>query len=171
MQSYDLSSTIEFSNEFFIQKAAKILRKTILLKIINASDLPWPPNVESLQRKSRDHPAILKQLYVNLLCDDYNHHKTSEELKIAWIILVDIMYAASKGKFLTFKHVARALGLHSATGQKLSITLQHRVGHCISYDQMNLIETAQTELVPHYQNMAVSFPLQPATNDCFNLYQ
>ena len=58
------------------------------------------------------------------------------------------------------------LDLHSASGQKLPITLLHRVGHCISYDQVNLIETAQAELVQHYQNMAVSLPLQPATKDC-----
>ena len=59
-----------------------------------------------------------------------------------------------------------ALDLHCASGQKLPITLLHRVGRCISYDQVNLIETAQAELVQHYQNMAVSLPLQPATKDC-----
>ena len=84
---------------------------------------------------------------------------------------VDIVYAASKGMFLTFKHIARTLELHSATRQKLPITLLHRVCHCISCDQINLIEIGQAELAPHYQNMVVSFPLQPATNDCFNLYQ
>ena len=81
LQSYDLSSTIEFSDEFFIQKAEKILRNAVLSKIINASDLPWPPTVESLQRKSRDHPEILKQFYMNLLWDDDNHHKISERVK------------------------------------------------------------------------------------------
>ena len=172
LQWYDLSSTIEFSDEFFIQKAAKILRKTVLLKIINASDLPWPSIVKSLQSKSRDHPEILKQLYMNLLCDDYNHHKISERVKNSVdSFSVGIMHAASKGKFLTFMHIARALGLHSATRQKLPITLLHRVCHCISCDQINLIEIGQAELAPHYQNMVVSFPLQPATNDCFNLYQ
>ena len=58
------------------------------------------------------------------------------------------------------------LDLHSASGQKLPITLLHRVGHCISYDQVNLIETAQAELVQHYQNMAVSLLLQTSSNDC-----
>ena len=78
---------------------------------------------------------------MNLLCDDYNHHKISERVKNSVdSFSVDIMYAASKGKFLTFKHVARALGLHSASGQKLPITLLHRAGHCISYDQINMIE-------------------------------
>ena len=76
------------------------------------------------------------------------------------------MYAVSKEMFLTFKHIAKALGLHSATRQKLPITLLHLVGHCISYDQVNLIETAQAELVRHYQNMAVSLLLKLATNDC-----
>ena len=78
----------------------------------------------------------------------------------------DIMYAVSKGKFLTYKHVAMALALHSATGQKLPITLLHRVGHCVSYDQINLIETVQAELVQPFRDLALDLPLQPANEDC-----
>ena len=167
LQLYDLSSTIEFSDEFFIKKAAKILRNIVLSKIINVSDIPWLPTVESLQRKSRDHPEILKQFCMNLLCDDDNHHKISERVKNSMdTFSANIMDVVSKGKFLTFKQVAMALGLHSATGQKLPITPLHRVGNCISYDQVNLIETGQAEIVRHYQNMGVSLLLQPATNDC-----
>ena len=44
LQSYDLSSTTEFSDEVFIQNAAKILKNAVLSKHINASDLPWPPS-------------------------------------------------------------------------------------------------------------------------------
>ena len=93
---------------------------------------------------------------MNLLCDDDNHHTISGKVKNSVdCFSADIMYAVSKGKFLTFKHVAMVQGLHSVTGQKLPITLLHRVCHCISYDQVNLIETTQAELVQHYQNMAV----------------
>ena len=44
LQSYDLSSTTEFSDEVFIQNAAKIIKNAVLSKLINASDLPWPPS-------------------------------------------------------------------------------------------------------------------------------
>lgn len=69
----------------------------------------------------------------------------------------DILYAVSKGKFLTFILVAMALGFYSAAGQKLLITLVHCVGYCAYDDQVNLIETAQAELVQHYQNKAITF--------------
>ncbi len=37
-----------------------------------------------------------------------------------------------------------------------------RLGHCISYDKVSEIETAQAELVEHFQSMSLSLPLQPA---------
>ena len=71
------------------------------------------------------------------------------------------MYALSNGTFLTIKHASLGLGLHSATGQKLPITLLHRIAHCISYNQVNLIETAQAELVQKYYDLSLSLLLQP----------
>lgn len=47
------------------------------------------------------------------------------------------------------------------TGQKLPITILARLGHCITYDAINEIETAQAELVEHFQSMALNLPLQP----------
>lgn len=56
LQSYHLSSKIEFSDEFFIQQAAKIVRNAVVFfQKRNASDLPRTPTMESLQYESQDH--------------------------------------------------------------------------------------------------------------------
>ena len=63
---------------------------------------------------------------------------------------------------MTLKHASLGLGLHSLTGQKLPLTILSRLGHCINYDKICEIETAQAELVQHFQSMSMSLPLIPA---------
>ena len=73
---------------------------------------------------------------------------------------------------MTLKHASLGLGLHSLTGQKLPLTILSRLGHCINYDKICEIETAQAELVQHFQSMSMSLPLIPAecgSKVCFNL--
>ena len=77
----------------------------------------------------------------------------------------DVVHAVSKGKFLTPKHTSVGLGLHSMTGQKLPIAILARLGHSITYDAINEIETAQAELVEQFQLKDLNLPLQPATED------
>ena len=73
------------------------------------------------------------------------------------------MFAISDGKFLTQKVVSLGLGLHNRTGMKSPIELLYKLGHCISYDQVNLIETAQAELVQNYKSQSLQLPLIPCT--------
>ena len=61
----------------------------------------------------------------------------------------DIMYAVSKGEFLTLKHASVGLGLHSLTGQRLPLQVLSWLGHSMTYDQICEVETAQAELVQH----------------------
>ena len=56
------------------------------------------------------------------------------------------MFALSKGKFLTSKHCAIGLGLHSLTGLKQPVVYLSKLGHSISNKQIEEIETAQAEL-------------------------
>ena len=69
LTSYEFSSKVEFSDQLYVQKAAKIIRKAVITKIDNSSDLPWPPTIKTLQRSDRGHPEILKQFYVDVLSD------------------------------------------------------------------------------------------------------
>ena len=101
--------------------------------------------------------------FKELLSFKGSHHVTAERVhRLTDSFCQDVIHAVSKGKFLTPKHASLGLGLHSMTGQKLPITILARLGHCITYDAINEIETAQAELVEHFQSMGLNLPLQPA---------
>lgn len=94
-----------------------------------------------------------------------SHHVTAERVdRLTDSYCQDIIHAVSKGKFLTPKHASVGLGLHSMTGQKLPITILARLGHSITYDAINEIETAQAELVEHFQSMGLHLPRQPVAH-------
>lgn len=54
----------------------------------------------------------------------------------------DLVYACSKGRVSTPKHVGLAMSIKHLTGSKQVITMLNRCGHTISYDNLERIETA-----------------------------
>ena len=86
-------------------------------------------------------------IYENLLSPASVHPGTSLTAeRLIDSFSQDIMYAVSKGEFLTMKHASVGLGLHSLTGQKLPLQVLSRLGHSMTYDQICEVETAQAEL-------------------------
>ena len=73
----------------------------------------------------------------------------------------DIMYAVSKGEFLTLKHASVGLELHNLTGQKLPLQVLSRLVHSMTYDQICEVETAQAELVQHLKSLSLPLPICP----------
>ena len=161
-----VTNSVDFSDEFIVKEAAKVLRKMVIAKMEASKDLPWPPTVESLQRKDRDSPELLQTFYGTLLNFKSNHHETNaKNTRLIQSFCSDIMFALSKGKFITLKHAALGLGLHSITGMKVPILFLNKIGHSISYDQINLIETAQAELVQQFHSLSLELPLHPASEE------
>ena len=76
----------------------------------------------------------------------------------------DLVYAVSRGDFLTEKHVVLGTGLHSLTGQKTPIKRLGRLGHSCTYDKISLIETAQAERMQHLRSLQHPLPLVPASD-------
>ena len=109
-----------------LQKATVILREAVKKTIDESEALPWSPTIESLKKDDRNAPDTLKLFYENLLSPASVHHGTS--LTADKFFSQDIMYAISKGEFLTLKHVSVGLGLHSLTGQKLPLQVFHGWG-------------------------------------------
>lgn len=168
MQTQTLSKTLQFSNKNIVKKSALALRD-VALKFIDdmAADNCWPPTVESLNEKASKIPELLKLFYVHLLSKPELHHDVSERVnRLANSFSQDVVSAISMGKFISAKHASVGLGLHSVTGQKFPITVLARLGHSITYDQVNQIETAQAELVQKFQSLNLNLPIQPATEDC-----
>ena len=130
LETQTMSRLLGSSESNTIKKAAVILREAVK-KTTEA--LPWPPTIESLRKDDRNAPDILKLFYENLLSPASVHHDTSltAELLID-SFSQDIMYAVSKGEFLTLKHASVGLGLHILTGQKLPFQVLSRLGHSMT---------------------------------------
>ena len=75
-------------------------------------------------------------------------------------ICQDIVYAVSKGKTLTPKHVGLGMAVHQATQCKSLVKLLHNAGHCITYDQVRRVDTtlAERELENYSANGNVPVP-------------
>ena len=107
-------------------------------------DLNWPPTIEELTgREQLPPPLLLKFLHELLLKDTKNPSKYSERsLRMVNSYAADMIYGVSKGKVVTAKHFLLALGLHNLTGTRKVIDINHRLGHCISYNEVCDVETA-----------------------------
>ena len=58
----------------------------------------------------------------------------------------DLIHGVTKGKVITLKHFLLAMGLHNLTGQKTIINILSHLVHCIDYNLVCKIETAQAEV-------------------------
>ena len=69
-------------------------------------------------------------------------------------IAQDIVYAQSKGRKLTPKHIGLGVTLHHLTRSKQVIQLIHEAGHCISYEGVQRVDTsiAKSELSRYMAN-------------------
>ena len=163
MESQTISKSLEFGEEYTIKQAVAILRDIVLKFVEKSVPLPWPPTMETLMSEERISPALLKLFFDELLSPSSNHHATGEIVcRLRDSFSQDVIHALSKGTFITSKHAAVGLGFHSLTGQKLPLVILSRLGHCINYDKICEIETAQAELVQHFQSMTLGLPLLAA---------
>ena len=152
--------------QFTIKRAASLVRESVIQFVEESDPLPWPPTVESLAKREKQYPELLQLFFKELLSPKESHHVTSERVnRLTNSFSQDVIRSVSKGKFLTPKHASVGLGLHSMTGQKLPIAILAKLGHSITYDAINEIETAQAELVEQFQLKNLNLPLQPATED------
>ncbi len=160
LHSQILSRTSPSIQRLTIKRAASILRESVLNHVEEAVPLPWPQTVESLALRDKQYPEHLDLFFKKLLSDKDTHHSERVD-RLTDSFCQDIVYAVSKGQFLAPKHASLGHGLHSLTGQKCSITMLAKLGQSITYDTVNQIETAQAELVEHFQSMSLNLSLQP----------
>eukprot|EP00794_Sanderia_malayensis_P013273 gene13273-14641_t len=156
-----LPKAIEISGSNIVTQAGALIRDAVKATIGNAKSLPWPPTVESLRSNDRNPPDLLTLLFETLLAKKRNNPSSSMG-RLIDSFCQDVLYAVSKGDFLTYKHASLGLGLHSLTGQKLPLVMLSRLGHSISYDKICEIEMAQAELVQQLLSMSLNLPLIPA---------
>ena len=157
----------QHSKNSTVQKAALLLRESIVEAIEHAPTVPWPPTVDSLNTSGTIYPDILRMFLTTVLSTKNSHNVTRNKVeRLVESFGQNLMFAVSNGKFITPKHAAVGLGLHSLTGQKLPIKVLSRLGHSIAYDTVNEIETAQAELVQHFNALNFNLPLEPVAEGC-----
>ena len=71
----------------------------------------------------------------------------------------DIIHAATNSQVKTPKHIGLAVTIHHLTGSKEVVTLLNRMGHCSSYDDVEIVNTAWArEMVARSQQTGVVIP-------------
>ena len=71
----------------------------------------------------------------------------------------DIIHAATNSQVKTPKHVGLAVTIHHLTGSKEVVTLLNRMGHCSSYDDVEIVNTAWArEMEARSQQTGVVIP-------------
>ena len=151
------ASFMKHNKDFVLKEAAKLIKDDVELLIQTAPELPWPPTVESLLSEHRQPPESLP-MFLTTLLHSTDHSPGNEVIRYVDSFSQDILYAVSKRKFLTRKHVLLGNGLHSITGLKKPITISARLGHSCNYNKIQEIQTAQAELA---QEMSSPLPLIP----------
>ena len=128
------SNFIKKNKKFILKESARHLRSDITEMISKAPELPWPPTTEALPWPDRQPPESVKEFFRSVLHSA--HHTPGDDVcQYVESFSQDLVYAVSRGDFLTEKHVILGTGLHSLKGQKTPIKLLRRLGHSCTYDK------------------------------------
>lgn len=111
---------------------------------IKEQDVPqsWPPDVKS----EEECPTIPESLSVFLCylltgCHDVLH-ATQRVQRLVQSFGQDIVYAVTCGSVKPSKHIILPFSVKSLTGNVELINILNRLGHCVSYSQLEEIDTA-----------------------------
>ena len=116
------------------------------------SEMSWPPTSEDLSQDNVKLPNSLYNVLAWILSGKAEY--ISEETKVNLPAKVhkqvlsigqDIVYCCSHGRIKTPKHVSLPITVKSLTGSTELITILSHFGHCVSYSQVEEIETALAE--------------------------
>ena len=152
------------SKDIYLKKAADYLQQDILKY---AEEVPsesiWPPTANSLLLEDRHLPESLVSFLEKLLSKTDTHHKVSPTvLRLVESYGADLIHGVTRGKTLTAKHFLLAMGLYDVTGSRMVIEVVNKLGHCINYDSVCEIATAQAEKATILASSNAILPLKPA---------
>lgn len=123
-----------------LQKAAHLLRKVIFK--IAKKPLPQDLNVKHIFKGECDIPENLKHFLRHLLISPKNLKENTKDIKVL-SMADDVIYSVTNGSIKPSKHLKLGLTIKTLTGSKKVLTQLNRLGHCISY---NIAEELETEL-------------------------
>ena len=122
------------------------------------------PTLEELFSDDR-LPSSSRTQFLTTLLKSSKKAVTDRICRLVNSFSADFVYGVS-GE-LTSKHYLLAHGLHCITGNKETVQITNRLGHCVSYDTVLDIETAQAQKAVTLRNNADTsvLPLQPKSDE------
>ena len=151
-------------------KAAECLRQDILEYAKNIPDSKWPPTVEDLSSDARKPPKFLES-FMSYLLKNKDHPNRHTVNRLIQSYSSDLIHGVTRGKVITGKHFLLGLGLHNMTGQKVPVQVMNHLGHCIDYNLVCEIETAQAEAAECIAKSSSALPIKPiSSSDCVLTY-
>ena len=140
------ASAINHNEMSTVQAAANYIGEGILNKIESLPISEWPPSIEQLS--NTDHsPAESLCKFLETVIYLNGHRKSPSENLVHLLnsFAQDITSAVSRDTKIQYKQLILGQGLHNLTGSRKVIDILHKLGHCISYNTVCEIETAQAE--------------------------
>ena len=140
------ASAINHNEMSTVQAAANYIGEGILNKLESLPISEWPPSIEQLSNP--DHlPAESLCKFLETVIYLNGHRKSPSENLVHLLnsFAQDITSAVSRDTKIQYKQLILGQGLHNLTGSRKVIDILHKLGHCISYNTVCEIETAQAE--------------------------
>ena len=149
---------------FLARRKIKKVGKLIKSKI---EELPrstsWPANPDDLQQEKVQIPHMLELFLTTFLT---NETVPSERVtRLVKSLGQDIINNVTRGKLKTAKHTQLGVFVKRKTGSRVLIDCLNRLGHTISYHEVNLQETGFSEKQVEHQLVREYVPpaVQPST--------
>ena len=124
-----------------VREVAKTIREEV--KEIESIFTSWPPTEQELYNCEVHLPPLLKLFLSSLLSCKPKLSKNKEASVNS--LGQDIIFKVTNGRQKPLKHVLLSLSTKRKTGSKQMIKWLNRLGHGISYDDVNYLETGLAE--------------------------
>ena len=142
-----LNEGLQSANKYeCIRRASEFLKHDILEFAKQLPDLSWPPTIDELVSNERNPPESLVTFLQNLLKErDHSVWRSNSIPRLIDSYAADLVSGVTRGKVMTAKHFLLALGLHNLSGSRKVVEINSKLGHCIDYNLVCDIETAQAK--------------------------
>ena len=137
------TSTVLRDKSKILKEVTKYLSEDILDFASNYK-LPWPLTPATLSSQEANMPKSVKDFFSAVLKSE-DHFLSDSMKRLVTSYSSDLITGVTQGKVVTLKHFLIGVGLHNITGLKTPIKILSHLGHCIDYNLVCEVETAQAE--------------------------
>ena len=138
------ASAINHNKMSTVQAATNYVGEGILKKLESFPISEWPPSIEQLSNPDHSHTESLCKFLETVIYLNGHRKSPSENLNhLLNSFAQDITSAVSTGTKIQYKQLILGQGHHNLTGSRKVIDILHRLCHCITYNTVCKIETAQ----------------------------